>query len=86
VEDSGLRGVDGSKYPLFSWIETIIAQKAPRSYKSRDTPRHDPCAYSLPPLAEQRRIVAKVDELMAVLDGLEFALKQFREIENDLKE
>jgi hypothetical protein len=37
-------------------------------------------------LAEQRRIVAKVDELVAVLDDLEAALEQFHEIENDLKE
>ena len=32
----------------------------------------------LPPLAEQRRIVAKVDEIMAVLDALEAALTTAR--------
>ena len=33
---------------------------------------------SLPPLAEQRRIVAKVDQLMALVDGLETQLAASR--------
>jgi type I restriction enzyme S subunit len=35
----------------------------------------------VPPLAEQRRIVAKVDELVALLDRLEARLKAAREMQ-----
>jgi type I restriction enzyme S subunit len=38
--------------------------------------RMDQIIVAFPPLAEQRRIVAKVDELMALLDGLETAARE----------
>ena len=38
----------------------------------------------LPPLAEQRRIVAKVDELMAVLDALQATLSTARNVSEKL--
>lgn len=38
----------------------------------------DPIRIGLPPLAEQRRIVAKVDELMAFVDSLEDQLAAAR--------
>ena len=37
------------------------------------------CAFPLPPLAEQRRIVAKVDELMALCDRIKGKFKSIRE-------
>ncbi len=38
----------------------------------------DPIRIGLPPLAEQRRIVAKVDQLMALVDQLEAQLSASR--------
>lgn len=38
----------------------------------------------LPPLAEQRRIVAKVDELMALVDDLETQLAASRTVAHNL--
>jgi type I restriction enzyme S subunit len=40
----------------------------------------------LPPLAEQKRIVAKVDELMALVDRLEAKLVASREVASRLME
>jgi type I restriction enzyme S subunit len=38
-----------------------------------------PLAFCVPPVAEQRRIVAKVDELMGICDDLEARLQRTRE-------
>ena len=40
--------------------------------------------FPLPPLAEQRRIVAKVDDLMTLVNVLELHLRKSREIHNKL--
>lgn len=42
------------------------------------------CAFPLPPLAEQRRIVAKVDQLMALCDQLNARLTQARQLNEQL--
>jgi type I restriction enzyme, S subunit len=44
------------------------------------------CPLPLPPVAEQRRIVAKVDELMGLCDGLEASLATANEIRRRLLE
>lgn len=41
---------------------------------------------SIPPLAEQHRIVAKVDQLMALCDALEAKLNQARQQSEKLME
>ncbi len=40
--------------------------------------------FPLPPLAEQRRIVAKVDELMTLCDQLKFRIAEARELQRKL--
>ncbi|MNJ81062.1 EcoKI restriction-modification system protein HsdS [compost metagenome] len=42
------------------------------------------CAFPLPPLAEQHRIVAKVDQLMALCDQLKARLNQARQVHEHL--
>ncbi|HGT3362941.1 TPA: restriction endonuclease subunit S [Pseudomonas aeruginosa] len=42
------------------------------------------CAFPLPPLAEQHRIVAKVDQLMALCDQLKARLNQARQVREHL--
>jgi type I restriction enzyme S subunit len=42
------------------------------------------CAFPLPPLAEQRRIVAKVDELMALCDRVKVKLVRARALNERL--
>jgi type I restriction enzyme S subunit len=42
--------------------------------------------FPLPPLAEQHRIVAKVDELMALCDGLEAAMQTGTQMQGRLLE
>jgi len=44
------------------------------------------CPVPFPPLAEQRRIVAKVDELMALVDALETQLATARTAAEKLME
>ena len=44
------------------------------------------CVFPLPPLAEQRRIVAKVNQLMALMDQLETQLAASRVTTNNLLE
>lgn len=48
--------------------------------------RMDQIVVTLPPLAEQRRIVAKVDELMALCDRLETSLTTRDEVRSHLLE
>jgi type I restriction enzyme S subunit len=42
------------------------------------------CAFPMPPLAEQHRIVAKVDQLMALCDQLKTQLSQARQLNQQL--
>lgn len=44
------------------------------------------CAMPLPPTAEQSRIIAKVDELMALCDKLEEQLQSRRKLQNALRQ
>ncbi len=46
--------------------------------------RMDRIAVALPPLAEQHRIVAKVDEVMSLCDQLEIRLADFADIRRRL--
>ncbi len=42
------------------------------------------CAFPVPPFAEQHRIVAKVDQLMALCDQLKTQLSQARQLNQQL--
>jgi type I restriction enzyme S subunit len=52
--------------------------------KNLSTKQINETAFPLPPLAEQRRIVTKVEQLMALLDALETQLAASRAIAANL--
>jgi type I restriction enzyme, S subunit len=66
---------DDSYVRLFVWRlrESIIAMGRGIAFPSVSRKQIEELAIPLPPLAEQHRIVAKVDELMALCDQLESA-------------
>ncbi|MHB8790204.1 MAG: restriction endonuclease subunit S [Desulfobulbaceae bacterium] len=70
--------------PMFTdAVERIVAGTA---YKALTIIKIKALTFPLPPLAEQRRIVAKVDELMSLVDALETQLTTARSIGKNLLE
>ncbi len=67
--------IDGAFLRLFVWSsrETIIQMGRGIAFPSVSRKQLEELPFPLPPLAEQHRIVAKVDELMALCDRLEAA-------------
>lgn len=70
------------KQYLYIFLRTVEQHYLEISFgmaiKNLSTKQINETAFPLPPLAEQRRIVAKVDELMALVDALETHLAQAR--------